>query len=226
LAAAPHFRHRGAEFFRGAVWNAKHRCYVEAKATAKVAGSRRMPPCLDVLANAKVTLRPFVWEDAPALARHANNRKIWRYLTDRFPHPYTLADAQAWVDLQAELVGKSCNWAILQDGEAVGCIGIEHKHDVYRHTARLGYWLGETYWGRGLASAAVALVVPQVFATTPVVRLEAEVFASNAASARVLIKNGFDLESRQARSITKDGVLQDALLFVRFAEDDRGPAMP
>lgn len=36
-------------------------------------------------------------EDAPAIAKHANNRKIWLNLRDRFPHPYHLSDAEAFL---------------------------------------------------------------------------------------------------------------------------------
>src|SRR6266705_974005 len=37
--------------------------------------------------------------DRAALVRNANNRKVWRMLRDQFPHPYTAADADAWIAL-------------------------------------------------------------------------------------------------------------------------------
>ena len=39
------------------------------------------------------------WEpdDVPSLVRHANNRRIWSNLRDRFPHPYTTADGNAFI---------------------------------------------------------------------------------------------------------------------------------
>ena len=47
-------------------------------------------------------LRPPRPEDAPSMARYANNRAIWRNLRDRFPHPYTLADAEAFIARHAD----------------------------------------------------------------------------------------------------------------------------
>ena len=42
-------------------------------------------------------LRPLVAADAESLARHANDRGVWQNLRDRFPHPYSLADAEAYI---------------------------------------------------------------------------------------------------------------------------------
>jgi RimJ/RimL family protein N-acetyltransferase len=41
------------------------------------------------------TVRPWRFDDAESLAKHANNRRIWLGLRDLFPHPYTLDDAKA-----------------------------------------------------------------------------------------------------------------------------------
>jgi hypothetical protein len=43
------------------------------------------------------TVRSWRLEDAPSLAAHANNRNVWITLRDRMPHPYTLADAEAYL---------------------------------------------------------------------------------------------------------------------------------
>ena len=44
------------------------------------------------------------------------------------------------------------------DGAAVGGIGVHPGQDVYRHTATVGYWLGEQFWGRGIMTEAVTAV--------------------------------------------------------------------
>jgi len=49
------------------------------------------------LALSRGSLRPWRRGDEPSLVRYANNRNIWRNLRDRFPHPYTAADADAWI---------------------------------------------------------------------------------------------------------------------------------
>jgi RimJ/RimL family protein N-acetyltransferase len=62
---------------------------------------------------------------------------------------------------------------------------------VHIHTATLGYWLGEDFWGRGIMTEAVAAFIDFCFENFPLRRVSAEVFANNPASARVLEKAGF-----------------------------------
>jgi RimJ/RimL family protein N-acetyltransferase len=150
--------------------------------------------------------------DAPALARHGDNREIWLNLRDRFPHPYTLADAHAFLDL-VEAQRPETAFAIAVGDEAVGGIGVTLGADVERTSAEIGYWLGEGVWGRGIASAAVRAVSEHAFAAYGLTRLFAVPYARNAASARVLEKAGYVLEGRLRRSAIKDGVVLDQLLY-------------
>lgn len=64
-------------------------------------------------------LRPWQDSDRASLVRFANNRNVWRNLKDRFPHPYTERDADAWLALAHDNPGRT-NWAIEVDGLAVG----------------------------------------------------------------------------------------------------------
>jgi RimJ/RimL family protein N-acetyltransferase len=163
----------------------------------------------------RCTLRPWRVSDAASLVRYANNRNISRNLRDRFPFPYTAADAAAWTH---RVVGEAPprNFAIVVGGEAVGGIGVELRDDVFKRSAEIGYWLGEPLWGRGIATEALRAVTDYAFATFDIGRLEAGVFEGNAASARVLEKAGYILESRARRAVTKDGQTLDRLLYVRL----------
>jgi hypothetical protein len=71
--------------------------------------------------------------DAESLAVHANNRKIWRNLRDAFPHPYTVADASAFIRSALAQVPES-RLAIAVNGQAVGGIGFALHGDVERVT--------------------------------------------------------------------------------------------
>ena len=164
------------------------------------------------------TLRPWRADDAVSLARHADNRRVWANLRDRFPSPYTLDDAEAWLRHCARTAPVT-DVAIDVGGEAVGGIGIVLQSDVERVDAEIGYWLGEPHWGRGLMSAAVGAFVPWAFARFNLARIHANVFAFNTASARVLEKAGFQLEGRLRQSAFKDGRLIDPLLYARVRED-------
>lgn len=162
-----------------------------------------------------VRLRPFEAADAPALARHANDRDIWRNLRDRFPHPYTLADAEGYVDFVNGAGSDNLHLCIEADGEAAGSISVLFQDDIFRRQAEIGYWLGRPYWGRGLVTAAVEVLADYALTHFDLCRLYATVFEYNPASARVLAKAGFELEGRLRRSITKDGQTVDSLLYAR-----------
>ena len=100
------------------------------------------------------TIRPWRLDDAESLATHANNRKVWLGLRDLFPHPYTIDDAHEF--LRKTITAQSTtNFCVEVNGAAVGGIGIHLGIDVHRHTAELGYWLGEELWGRGIVTEAV-----------------------------------------------------------------------
>lgn len=154
--------------------------------------------------------------DRDSLVRFADNRRVWRNLKDRFPHPYTAADAEAWLALNRtnpDITG----WAIEVDAMAVGGIGLVPGTDVHAKCAHIGYWLGEPYWGRGIATDAVRAVTRDALGERGFVRLEAPVFAWNPASMRVLEKCGYTREAVMRKSVFKDGQLIDSVLYARVA---------
>lgn len=155
--------------------------------------------------------------DRDSLQRHADNRRVWRNLKDRFPHPYTIADAESWLAL-ARTSPERTGWAIEVDGEAVGGIGLVPGTDVHARSAHIGYWLGESYWGRGIATAAVRQVAPLALSRLGYARLEAPVFAWNPASMRVLEKCGFTREGVMRKSVFKDGEIIDSVLYARVRD--------
>ena len=138
----------------------------------------------------RCTIRPWRLNDAESLARHANNRKVWLALRDQFPHPYTTEDARKFLKQRSVRAGRQC-FVLRLTSAAVGGIGIHLGIDVHRHTAELGYWLGEEFWGRGIMTEAVGAFTDFCFDRFSLRRIYAEPFANNPASARVLEKAGF-----------------------------------
>jgi ribosomal-protein-alanine N-acetyltransferase len=155
--------------------------------------------------------------DAEAIVRHANNRKIWLNLRDRFPYPYSHRDAETYlrhvVMMQTEI-----NFAIDLAGEAVGGLGFVPGTDVERHSAEVGYWLGESVWGRGIATAALKGSTRYAIEAYGLWRVFAVPFSENAASIRVLEKAGFLREGLMRRSAVKDGRILDQVLYAFIAE--------
>lgn len=158
-------------------------------------------------------LRPWRYGDEVSLVKHADNRKIWMNLTDAFPHPYTIAHARRWIGLCQDEPRRSSMFAIEIEGEAAGGIGFERLTGIHRMTAQIGYWVGESHWGKGIATEALRLVSRYAFAEYPFVRLQAEVFEWNLASARVLQKAGYTEEARMRRNCIKDGRIIDEIIY-------------
>ncbi|HYE36464.1 GNAT family protein [Methylocaldum sp.] len=162
-------------------------------------------------------IRDWSERDKADLVEFADNRKIWRNLTDRFPYPYTEKDAIWWIAHVAEMPAPT-SWAIEVDGRAVGGIGIELREGIYAKSAEFGSWLGEPYWGRGITTAAARALLPEILSQFGLIRLEARVFAWNPASMRVLEKAGFKREGVIRCAAIKDGVLIDQALYAYVEE--------
>jgi len=173
------------------------------------------------LAGTRCTVRPWRMEDADAVVRHANNLNVARQLRDRFPHPYTRANATAFLKAAVTNADTS-NLAIEVNGEAAGAIGYVRGMDVERYSAEIGYWLGEAYWGQGIASEALILVTDHVFRALNLLRLFALPFADNAGSIRVLEKAGYVREAILHASSVKYGKPRDQALYVRINSQWRG----
>jgi len=159
------------------------------------------------------TLRPWRPGDEASLVRHANDRRIWLGLRDRFPHPYTLRDARRWIARVRARRKPSTQPAIVADGLAVGGIRLTVQDDVHRRSAEIGYWLGRAFWGQGIMTEAVRAATAYGFRTFDLARIYAGVFEGNRASMRVLEKAGYRLEGRLRRHVTKAGRTLDEFVY-------------
>lgn len=162
-----------------------------------------------------VIIRPWTHEDLPNLVNLANNLNVWNNLRNYFPHPYTEADGKDWLD---KVVGAEpvINFAIDLDGQAIGGIGLIRNGDVYALSAEIGYWIGEPYWGQGIATEAIRQMTEYAFYYFDIIRIYAEVFEHNKASMRALEKNGYYLEGVRRKAVFKNQVLMDDYIWVKL----------
>jgi len=155
--------------------------------------------------------------DARPLALQANDRRIWLGLRDAFPHPYGLEDAKRFIAMALQ---RATYFAIEVDGRLAGSIGYSQHSDVERVGAEVGYWVGHEFWGRGVATAALGLVTAHAFRVNPELRrMCALPFATNAASARVLVKAGYRLEGTLRQSAIKDGRVLDQWVYAILRDE-------
>lgn len=171
------------------------------------------------LACDDLVLRSYVTADRDSLALLGDNRNVSKWLMNAFPYPYRLEHADAWIAFAAAETPQM-NLAIVRDGTLLGGIGLKPLADVHAGTAEIGYWLGKPYWGQGIVGRAVRCMVEYAFDELLFVRLQAGVFAGNAASMRVLEKNGFVREGVLRKHVRKDGVITDAVLYAKLRNPD------
>jgi RimJ/RimL family protein N-acetyltransferase len=169
------------------------------------------------------SVRRWTADDVDALVRHADNLNVARQLRDRFPHPYTRANAIAFLK-HATTGDPPTTLAIEVDRQAVGGIGYVAGTDVERYTAEIGYWLSEQYWGRGIVTEALVLVTSFVFTERNLLRLFAVPFADNVGSTRVLEKAGYVFEGIMRSSSVKHGQPRDQAMYARVNPSWKGPS--
>lgn len=162
-------------------------------------------------------LRPWRLSDAADLAATIGNKKVQDNLRDGIPFPYTEDDARAFIremlDANPDAVYA---FAVTVEDRVIGSIGIYRQGNIHRRTAELGYYLAESFWGKGLATCAVSEACRRVFDNTDILRIYAEPFAYNAASCRVLEKCGFVYEGTLRCNAVKNGRILDMKMYARI----------
>lgn len=164
-------------------------------------------------------IRPWRLEDAPHLAEAANNPKVLANLRDGLPYPYSLQDAQDYI--QAMLTTDphtTYAFAIVAENRAIGSIGVFRKDNIHRQTAEMGYYIGEPWWGKGLGTQAVRQACRYIFEQTDILRIFAEPFAHNISSCRILEKAGFTCEGVLRKNAVKNGQVLDMKMYAIVKE--------
>lgn len=166
-----------------------------------------------------ILLRPWSVKDANQLALIADNKNIADNLRDGFPFPYSLKDAKAWLNLILPENFPPRFFAVTVEKELVGSIGIVKKSDIYRKNFEIGYFISESFWGKGIATKAIKAATSYAFKDFDIVRVYAEPFSDNAGSRRALEKAGFSLEATLKRNVIKNGIIKDSCIYSVLRED-------
>ena len=162
-----------------------------------------------------IRFRNYANSDIERLVTLANNKNVSRYLVYTFPYPYTRTDAEWWIETGSTENG-AITKAIEYDGQLVGSIGFQPQTGWKAHTAEIGYWLGEPYWGKGIASEALRMMTEIAIEDFDYRKLFAPVLAPNRASMRVLEKGGYRLEGILKDEVQKDGQFFDIHHFAKY----------
>ncbi len=172
-----------------------------------------------ILETSRLLLRDFAAGDWPAVIAYQRDPRYLRLYewTDRTPAEVQ-AFVQMFIDQQQDQPRTRFQLAVTlrQTGELIGNCGIRRASPA-AHEAEIGYEIAPDHWGRGYAGEAVAEIVRFGFQTLGLRRITAWLVADNLASARVLEKNGFQLEGRLRDKEMYKGRYWDVLMYARLA---------
>jgi len=165
-------------------------------------------------------IREWQIEDAENLASVINNKKIQDNLRDGIPYPYTVENAKEYITsmLSADK-DETYAFAITVDDKAIGSIGVFRCNNIHFRSAEMGYYIAETYWGKGIGTSAVKQTCKYIFDHTNIIRIFAEPFAYNTASCHILEKAGFQCEGILRKNAIKNGVILDMKMYALIKED-------
>jgi RimJ/RimL family protein N-acetyltransferase len=157
-------------------------------------------PHCPVLLSENLVLRAPHAEDIDAIAILADNPAVATMLS-RMPHPYNRTDAKTFVEASAKRGNGNCVYAITDadNGRFFGCCSLETGAD--EKSVELGYWIGEPFWGRGIATEAVHALIAMAFRTRDTDHIDARCRVTNPASRRVLQKSGFQFQGTGMHAI-------------------------
>ncbi len=162
-------------------------------------------------------IRKWEYADGQDLVAAADNEKIAVWLTDLFPHPYTESDALSFISFCLNTPESAqMNRAVVYQGKAVGSCSLSFGTGIREGTAEIGYWLAEPFWGQGIMTEAVRLLIREGTAERELHRIEAHIISGNKRSARVLEKNGFIKEAVLRGSVRKDGAYLDEIIYALY----------
>ena len=171
------------------------------------------------LAGRRCTLRKLVPADASALQGHADDPAVAYNLFDGFPQPYTLELAEDWCG-EGHLEPQYGHvWGVEVSGEVAGCISVAPQGGIWRSSALVGYWLGQSRWRQGITLEALQLVSAWAWAHLPhIQRLWMPIYARNTGSRAVARRAGYVQEAFMPYAIMKAGEAIDAVACAAYRE--------
>lgn len=144
------------------------------------------------LRGGRLVLRGLRMEDAECLGELIESPSVYRYLpTFLFEKQYE--DVRTVIErLYDEGWKESIILGVFLRDEFCGLAEMYGFRDQI-HKISVGYRFLERYWGRGIASEALSLMIDYLYQETDIEIITASTMVENQASAGVLRKNGFQL---------------------------------
>lgn len=161
-----------------------------------------------------VSIRPWQIVDAEDMSMILNNKKVQDNLSNGYPFPYAIADAEKFLNtICKKETDDAFRFAIVISEKVVGGITVLRQTNIHHRTGELGYYVSEEYWNKGICTIAVHLICQYVFENSDIIRIFAESFVRNISSCRVLEKAGFICEGILQSNVVKNDEIIDTKLY-------------
>jgi ribosomal-protein-alanine N-acetyltransferase len=108
-----------------------------------------------------------------------------------------------------------------QDDALIGGCTLSNVRRGVVQCCALGYWMGERYARHGYTFDAVVALIPFIFTTLGLHRIEAACLPENGPSRNLLAKAGFREEGRALRYLQINGEWRDHVLFALLEDEAR-----
>lgn len=162
--------------------------------------------------KSSLTLTKWKNSHLDSLVSLANNPNIARAMGANFPFPYTRKDGVQWINVANS--SRFHSWAIEINNELVGSIVIRVTKNIAPFSGVIFYWIGERFWGKGIATEAIKIAIGITFHELQFERLETSVLPWNIQSIKVLQKCGFSKDATRKNRIIKNGESIECNIYV------------
>lgn len=192
-----------------------------SKSKTQLDAYRDTPIPNPILTTARLIIREYHPQDAKSMSLYGNDALVAKYMHLSFPHPYTIESGETWIGMNIG-AAHPCHFAICEASSpdtAIGSIGLKLGADTASHTAELGFWVGQKFWGKGYVTEATKAFTQWAFESFEgkdgqrLRRLFSTVWSGNVGSMRCFEKCGYAPEGIMKGHAEKHGEIWDVHLF-------------
>ena len=165
-----------------------------------------------------LTMDRFTLEDVPAVRDGLYTEAVCRnlFITPNKTTQEVTENIQ-WLLEGYETREDFHQWAVREKGQCIGRVMLTVNRRF--STGSVAYYLAECAWGKGYMTELLKRVIDFCFDDLGLNRVEADHFARNPASGRVMEKAGMTKEGLARQKYCKDGEFLDAALYAILKQD-------
>ena len=172
-----------------------------------------------VLNGEKIILRKLKKSDASSIYKNTRDKDVAKHLANKYLTSKTFRNEIP--KTQKRMRAKTAyafGIEYKESGKIIGVMAIA-QIDYKNKNAELGWWIGKKYWGKGIATEAIQLILNFAFKELKLRRVFAHVYSSNKSSAKLCERNGFKLEGTARKQTLLDRKWNDEYLFGLLKEE-------